>query len=242
MSKPRILIVEDEADIRRFVRMALEKEGMNTFEATTAAQGRIESASRKPELVIVDLGLPDDDGKSLIREIRSWSGAPILVLSARERETEKVEALDAGADDYLVKPFGVPELLARVRAQLRRANIVSTAGPASSVVRFGAVSVDLATHEVLRKGEPLHLTPIEFRLLTALIRGHGKVITHRQLLLDVWGPGYSERPHYIRIYMAQLRQKLEDDPAQPRHLITELQVGYRLSGLEVQDAVVSGDE
>jgi two-component system, OmpR family, KDP operon response regulator KdpE len=232
MSKPRILIVEDEADIRRFVRMALEKEGMNLFEASTAAQARIESASRKPDLVIVDLGLPDDDGKTFIRELRTWSSAPVLVLSAREQETEKVDALDAGADDYLVKPFGVPELLARVRAQLRRANFVSPAGAASSIIRFGHVSVDVATHEVARSGEPVHLTPIEFRLLASLIRGHGKVLTHRQLLLDVWGPGHIERPHYIRIYMANLRQKLEDDPTQPQHLITELQVGYRLAGVD----------
>lgn len=239
MNKPRILIVEDEADIRRFVRMALEKEGMNVFEAGTAEQARMDAASRKPELVIVDLGLPDDDGKSFIRELRTWSAAPIVVLSAREQETEKVEALDAGADDYLVKPFGVPELLARVRAQLRRAGLVSNGDAQSSVVRFGKVSIDLGTHEVTHAGEAVHLTPIEFRLLTALIRGHGKVITHRQLLLDVWGPGYSERPHYIRIYMAQLRQKLEDDPAQPRHLITELQVGYRLSGLEIQEPATS---
>jgi two-component system KDP operon response regulator KdpE len=233
MSKPRILIVEDEADIRRFVRMALEKEGMNLFEASTVAQARIESASRKPDLVIVDLGLPDDDGKTFIRELRAWSSAPVLVLSAREQETEKVEALDAGADDYLVKPLGVPELLARVRAQLRRAKFISPAGAASSIIKFGHVSVDVASHEVFRSGEPVHLTPIEFRLLASLIRGHGKVLTHRQLLLDVWGPGHIERPHYIRIYMANLRQKLEDDPTQPQHLITELQVGYRLAGVDV---------
>jgi two-component system KDP operon response regulator KdpE len=212
--------------------MALEKEGMNLFEASTAAQARIESASRKPDLVIVDLGLPDDDGKTFIRELRTWSSAPVLVLSAREQETEKVDALDAGADDYLVKPFGVPELLARVRAQLRRANFASPAGAASSIIKFGHVSVDLATHEVARSGEPVHLTPIEFRLLASLIRGHGKVLTHRQLLLDVWGPGHIDRPHYIRIYMANLRQKLEDDPTQPQHLITELQVGYRLAGVD----------
>ena len=237
MNKPGILIVEDEADIRRFVRMALEKEGMTVFEAGTAEQGRMDAASRRPELVIVDLGLPDDDGKTLIRELRAWSEAPIVVLSAREQETEKVLALDAGADDYLVKPFGVPELLARVRAQLRRAGLISNGETRTPVVRFGKISVDLGAREVLRAGESIHLTRIEFRLLTALVRGHGKVITHRQLLLDVWGPGYSDRPHYIRIYMAQLRQKLEDDPAQPRYLITELQVGYRLSGVEIEPVV-----
>ncbi|CAH2783993.1 MAG: DNA-binding response regulator KdpE [uncultured Caballeronia sp.] len=229
MSKLRILIVEDEVDIRRFIRLSLEKEGMSVFEATTAAQARIKSASRQPDLVIVDLGLPDEDSKVLIRDMRSWSSAPVLVLSAQDREEEKVDALNVGADDYLTKPFGVPELITRVRAQLRRANLVS-AGP-SSVVQFGQVRVDLATYEVIRAGEAVHLTPTEFRLLTALIRGYGKVITYRQLLLDVWGPGYSDRPHYLRVYMTNLRQKLEDDPTQPRHLITELQVGYRLAGL-----------
>jgi two-component system KDP operon response regulator KdpE len=230
MSKLRILIVEDEADIRRFIRLSLEREGMTVFEAGTAAQARIESASRQPHLVIVDLGLPDEDGKVFIRDMRNWSSAPVLVLSAREREEEKVEALNVGADDYLTKPFGVPELIARVRAQLRRANLV-TAGPASSVVRFGRICVDLATYEVTRAGEQVHLTPIEFRLLSALIRGYGKVITYRQLLLEVWGPGYGDRPHYLRVFMTNLRQKLEDDPGQPQHLITELQVGYRLAGI-----------
>ena len=233
MTKSRILIVEDEADIRRFVRMALEMEGMSAFEAGTVAEARMNAASRRPDLMIVDLGLPDGDGKALIREIRTWTSAPIVVLSAREQEAEKVEALDAGADDYLVKPFGVPELLARVRAQLRRLSVVSAGANSSPLVRFGKVSIDLSTHEVRRGDEAVHLTPNEYRLLTALIRGNGKVLTHRQLLLEVWGPGYSERAHYVRIYMAQLRQKLEDDPSQPAHLITELQVGYRLSGLEV---------
>lgn len=236
MIKPRILVVEDEADIRRFVRMALEKEGMNVFETETAEDARLNAGSRKPDLMIVDLGLPDGDGKALIREVRGWMSSPIVVLSAREQETEKVEALDAGADDYLVKPFGVPELLARVRAQLRRAGTMSNGQAASPLVRFGQTTINLATHEITRAGEPVHLTPNEFRLLTALIRGHGKVLTHRQLLLEVWGPGYSERAHYIRIYMAQLRQKLEDDPSQPQHLLTELQVGYRLSGVEIADA------
>lgn len=235
MIKPRILIVEDEADIRRFVRMALEMEGMNVFETGTIREARLNAASRRPDLMIVDLGLPDGDGKALIREVRTWSAAPILVLSAREQEAEKVEALDAGADDYLVKPFGVPELLARVRAQLRRASTASDGASASPVVQFGKVSIDLASHEVTRGGEAVHLTPNEFRLLSALIRGHGKVLTHRHLLHEVWGPGYADRAHYIRIYMAQLRQKLEDDPAQPAYLLTELQVGYRLSGLEIPD-------
>jgi two-component system, OmpR family, KDP operon response regulator KdpE len=240
MSKSKILIVEDEADIRRFVRMALEKEGMNVFEAQTAEQARLDVATRKPNLAIVDLGLPDGDGKALIREVRCWSEVPVLVLSAREQEAEKVEALDAGADDYLVKPFGVPELLARVRAQLRRSRVVSNGRDASSRVAFGRIRIDLATHEVKRGDDVVHLTPSEFRLLIALIRGNGKVLTHRQLLLEAWGARYSDRPHYIRVYMAQLRQKLEDDPAQPKHLMTELQVGYRLAGLTVETEAVQG--
>jgi len=217
-------------DIRRFIRLSLEREGMTVFEATTAAKARIESASCQPHLVIVDLGLPDEDGKDFIRDMRNWSSAPVLVLSARDREEEKVEALNVGADDYLTKPFGVPELIARVRAQLRRANVVSV-GRTSSIEKFGKIHVDLATYEVIRAGVPVHMTPTEFRLLTALIRGYGKVITHLQLLLEVWGPGYVDRPHYLRVYMTNLRQKLEDDPAQPKHLITELQVGYRLAGI-----------
>lgn len=232
MTKPRILIVEDEADIRRFVRIALEKEGMGIAEAGSAQEARIDAASRRPELVIVDLGLPDGDGKAFIRELRAWSSAPVVVLSAREQEEEKVEALNAGADDYLTKPFGVPELLARVRAQLRRAALLNPDRPASPIIRFGDIRVNLATHEVTKDGHAAHLTPIEFRLLTALARGQGKVLTHRQLLLDVWGPAYVDRPHYIRIYMANLRQKLEREPARPKHLITELQVGYRLVGLD----------
>jgi two-component system, OmpR family, KDP operon response regulator KdpE len=231
VSKPRILVVEDETDIRHFIRLSLEREDMTVFEAGSALQARIEAASRQPQLVIVDLGLPDGDGKTFIRELRGWSSAPVLVLSARDHEQEKVDALDAGADDYLVKPFGVPELVARVRAQLRRASIVLGEGGELSVVTFGAVRVDLASYEVTRGGKPVHLTPIEFRLLAALIRGHGKVLTYRQLLTDVWGPGYAGRPHYVRVYMTNLRQKLEEDSARPQHLITELQVGYRLAGL-----------
>src|ERR1700730_2181794 len=240
MIKSRILIVEDEGDRRRFVIMAWKKEGRSVFEAQTAEEARRDVATRKPNLAIVDLGLPDGDGKALIREVRSWSAVPVLVLSAREQESEKVEALDAGADDYLVKPFGVPELLARVRAQLRRSRVVSTGTAASSRVTFGRVMVDLATYEVRRGDEDVHLTPYEFRLLAALIRGHGKVLTHKQLLLEVWGRRYSDRPHYIRVYMAQLRQKLEENPSQPKHLVTELQVGYRLSGLTVDAEAVPG--
>jgi two-component system KDP operon response regulator KdpE len=226
----RILIVEDEANIRRFVGIALQDEGFQVFEADSVKRALIHAASRQPDLVIVDLGLPDGDGKSLIAELRGWLSAPILVLSARDREDEKVAALDAGADDYLTKPFGVPELLARIRAQLRRQVQAATAVTTSKVM-FGDIEVDLATHEVRRSGQGVHLTPIEYRLLCALIRGQSRVLTHRQLLLDVWGLDYVERAHYLRVHMAHLRQKLEADPAQPQYLVTELQVGYRLVGL-----------
>ena len=226
----RILLVEDDANIRRFVRTALQDEGFEVFEAETCKRALIEASTRQPDLAIVDLGLPDDDGKSFITQVRGWSALPVVVLSAREREEEKVAALDAGADDYLVKPFGVPELLARVRAQLRR-RAQADASSGSSTIVFGDIAVDLAMHEVRKRGEIVHLTPIEFRLLAALIRGHGRVLTHRQLLHEVWGPAYVERAHYLRVHMANLRHKLEDDPAQPEHLLTELQVGYRLAGL-----------
>ena len=226
----RILLIEDDANIRRFVRLALVDEGWQVFEADTARRGLIEAASRQPDAVVLDLGLPDADGKQLIAELRGWSQVPVLVLSAREQEAEKVAALDVGADDYLSKPFGVPELLARLRVMLRRRQQANSAS-ASSRAQFGAVVVDLATHEVTRAGEPVHLTPIEFRLLAALIAGQGRVVTYRKLLLQVWGPEYLDRPHYLRVHMAKLRQKLEAEPAQPQHLITELQVGYRLAGL-----------
>ena len=227
MSTARILIVEDEANIRRFVGIALQDEGFQVFEADSVKRALIHAASRQPDLVIVDLGLPDGDGKQLISELRGWLAVPILVLSARDREEEKVAALDAGADDYLTKPFGVPELLARIRAQLRRHGQTGTAA-ATSKVAFGDIAVDLSTHEVWRQGQPVHLTPIEYRLLSVLVANAGRVLTHRQLLREVWGPSHTEQSHYLRIYMGHLRQKLEADPAQPRHLLTETAVGYRL--------------
>lgn len=226
----RILLVEDDANIRRFVRAALQDEGFEVCEADTCKHALIEASTRQPDLAIVDLGLPDEDGKSFIAQLRAWSAVPVVVLSAREREDEKVAALDAGADDYLVKPFGVPELLARVRAQLRRRAQADSAS-VSSVIAFGKITVDFASREVCKLGEVVHLTPIEFRLLSALIRGQGRVLTHRQLLLDVWGPAYVDRAHYLRVHMANLRHKLEDDPTRPEHLLTELQVGYRLAGM-----------
>ncbi|MDO6385431.1 MULTISPECIES: two-component system response regulator KdpE [unclassified Uliginosibacterium] len=222
----RVLIIEDDPVIRRFVRASLETEGCEVFEADCAERGLIEAGTRQPELLILDLGLPDRDGLDVIRDVRTWSRIPIIVLSARTQESEKVAALDAGADDYLVKPFGVPELLARVRAQVRRQ--ASMAVGEQAVFGFGDVTVDMIQRRVTRAGEEVHLTPIEYRLLTVLMRGHGRVLTHRQLMMDAWGPGYAERTHYLRIYMKQLREKLEHSPAQPEYLLTETGVGYRL--------------
>jgi two-component system KDP operon response regulator KdpE len=207
------------------VRQALESEGLRVFEAENLKRGLIEAGTRKPDLVILDLGLPDGSGVDFIRAVRAWSAMPIVVLSARVEEHDKVEALDAGADDYLTKPFGVAELLARVRAALRRhARAGDEQGP---VLRFADVVVDLANRRVSKGGQDVHLTQIEFRLLAALLSHPGKVLTHRHLLREVWGPAYVEHSHYLRIYMGHLRQKLEADPARPEHLITETGVGYR---------------
>jgi len=222
---PGIVIIEDEPQIRRFVRAALEAEGCAVFEAETARRGLVEAGTRRPDLIILDLGLPDRNGIEVVRDIRNWSAVPILILSARADEVDKVAALDAGADDYLTKPFGVAELLARVRALLRRRR--STAGD-EPLVKFGDVAVDLACRQVTRLGEELHLTPIEYRLLALLIANTGRVLTHRQLLREVWGPSHAGDTHYLRVYMTGLRRKLEGDPARPRHLRTETGVGYRL--------------
>ena len=234
MTSPVAILIEDEPQIRRFVRLALEAEGWQVHEADTAKRGLLDAGTRKPDLLVVDLGLPDGDGLDLIRNVRSWSNVPIVVLSARSDESDKISALDAGADDYLTKPFGVGELLARVRANLRRPRSspddASTpgAGDEDPVFRFGEVAVDRQARIVRRKGEEVHLTPIEYRLLMALVANAGRVMTQRQLLKDVWGPSHAEQGHYLRIYMGHLRQKLERDPAQPEHLLTETAVGYRL--------------
>ena len=220
------VLIEDERQIRRFVRSALESEGWTVHESETMRQGLVEAGTRKPDLVIVDLGLPDGDGVDLIRDLRAWSGVPVIVLSARTDELDKVEALDAGADDYLTKPFGVGELLARVRATVRRR--AQPAGSEKPAIAFGDIEVDLVARTVKRRGDLVHLTPIEYRLLTLLIANAGRVLTHRQILRDVWGPSHVESPHYVRVYMGHLREKLEEDPAQPKHLITETAVGYRL--------------
>ncbi|TYL41218.1 two-component system response regulator KdpE [Dickeya chrysanthemi] len=219
-----ILIVEDEKEIRRFVRNALEGEGCRVFEAETLQRGLIEAATRKPDLIILDLGLPDGDGIDYIRDLRQWSAIPVIVLSARTDEQDKIDALDAGAEDYLTKPFGIGELLARARVALRR---VSASQQETPLITFSNVTVDLINRQVIRNQQELHLTPIEFRLLSTLLANPGKVLTQRQLLNQVWGPNAVEHSHYLRIYMGHLRQKLEDDPARPRHFLTETAIGYR---------------
>jgi two-component system KDP operon response regulator KdpE len=232
MVTPVVVVIEDEPQIRRFVRSALEAEGWQVFEADTVQKGLTEACTRKPDLLVLDLGLPDSDGLHLIRDVRGWSGVPIIVLSARNGEGDKIAALDAGADDYLTKPFGIGELLARVRANLRRPRAALPGGSpveeADPVFRFGQVEVDRQARLVRRSGAEVHLTPIEYRLLSVLIANAGRVLTHRQLLREVWGPSHVGQSHYLRIYMGHLRQKLEADPAQPQHLLTETAVGYRL--------------
>jgi two-component system KDP operon response regulator KdpE len=225
-SVPIALLVEDEPQIRRFVRTALEEEGWQVFEAENMRRGLIDVGTRTPELVILDLGLPDGDGVDFIKDVRKWSTTPIIVLSARVEEGEKIKALDAGADDYLTKPFGVGELLARVRSTLRRLRQPSV--NANGVIQFGDVRVDTVLRLVTKANEVVHLTPTEYRVLAVLATNAGRVVTNPQLLREVWGPAVSERGHYLRIYMGHLRQKLEDDPTQPRYLLTETAVGYRL--------------
>ncbi|WP_076591253.1 two-component system response regulator KdpE [Herminiimonas arsenitoxidans] len=225
-SAPIALLVEDEPQIRRFVRAAMEEEGWQVFETETIKRGLIDAGTRKPNLIILDLGLPDGDGIDFILDIRKWSPVPIIVLSARTSETDKIKALDAGADDYLVKPFGVGELLARVRSTVRRHRRLDT--DVQGAIQFGDVKVDLNARLVTKANQMVHLTPTEYRLLTVLVANAGRVVTNPQLLREVWGPSHSESGHYLRIYMGHLRQKLEDDPAQPRYLLTETAVGYRL--------------
>ena len=224
---PRVIVIEDEPKIRRFIVMALEAEGCQAYEADSVQRGLIEAGTRQPDLVVLDLGLPDADGLLFIRDLRTWSDCPVIVLSARSTEADKVGALDAGADDYLTKPFGAAELLARVRAQLRRR---SRTASGACVFEFGKVRVDLGKRIVERAGVALHLTPIEYRLLAHLINHPDCVLTHRQLLKNVWGPSHTGDNHYVRVYMAALRKKIEDDPSQPKHLMTETGVGYRFIG------------
>lgn len=225
---PVAVVIEDEPQIRRFVRGALEAEGWQVYEADTLQRGLTEAGTRKPDLLVLDLGLPDGDGLTLIRDVRQWSTVAVIVLSARIDEADKIAALDAGADDYLTKPFGVGELMARVRANLRRPRATGTSEEEDTTFSFGEVAVDRKARLVRRAGQEVHLTPIEYRLLSVLVANAGRVLTHRQLLREVWGPSHTEQSHYLRIYMGHLRQKLEPDPAQPRHLLTETAVGYRL--------------
>jgi two-component system KDP operon response regulator KdpE len=224
-SMAMVLLVEDEPVIRRFVRTALHSEQYRVQEAGTIRQGLIEADRSKPDLVILDLGLPDGDGVQFVQDFRHWSQAPVLILSARSAEKEKIAALDAGADDYLTKPFAVGELLARMRALLRRGQ--QSQSPSDAHLSFANVAVDMARRVVMRDGEPVHLTPIEYRLLVLLLTNAGKVMTHRNLLREIWGPGHSDNSHYLRVYVGHLRQKLELDPAQPKHILTETAVGYR---------------
>jgi two-component system KDP operon response regulator KdpE len=227
-SIPNAVIVEDEPQIRRFVRGALEAQQWQVHEAGTMKDGLVEAGTRRPDLVILDLGLPDGDGVTFLRDLRTWSQVPVIVLSARSDEADKIAALDAGADDYLTKPFGVGELMARVRVAMRRGRRTAEGGSSTTNVTIGDITVDLAARRVQRAGAAVHLTPIEYRLLGVLIANVGRVLTHRFLLREVWGPAYSDRTHYLRIYMGHLRQKLEADAAQPRHFVTETGVGYRL--------------
>ncbi len=220
-----VLLIEDEVPIRRFLRASLHSHGYNLLEATTGQEGMTQAASRRPALILLDLGLPDLDGLTVTRQLREWSTTPIIVLSARGQEADKVAALDAGADDYLTKPFGVDELLARMRVALRHAARSSQPEP---IFTSGDLQVDLARRQVLVDGQEIHLTPIEYQILLTLIRHAGKVVTHAQLLREVWGPGYTSENHYVRVYMGQLRHKLEADAARPRYLLTEPGVGYRL--------------
>jgi two-component system KDP operon response regulator KdpE len=226
-TSPVIVVIEDDPAIRLFLRTGLGAHGFKVFEADRGRQGIIEAGIRKPDLIILDLGLPDMDGVDVIKTIREWSGMPIIILSARSTELHKIDALDAGADDYLTKPFGLGELLARIRVAMRH-TVSSPEQDQSGVFTTGALKVDLLKRQVVVGDREVHLTPIQFRLLSVLIKNAGKVLTHQYLLKEVWGPSYSDNSHYLRIYMSQLRQKLETDPAQPQYLLTESGIGYRL--------------
>ncbi len=224
---PKIIVVEDEAPMRRLLKTVLEAQGFVVIQAESGRRAQIEASTQRPDLIILDLGLPDLDGIELIRQLRGWSQVPVIVLSARDQEAQKVAALDAGADDYLIKPFGALELLARVRVSLRHAAMVP-ANDGKSDFSVGHLKVDLLNRRVSIRDREVHLTPIEYRLLSVLVKHAGKTLTHQQLLREVWGRARSDQGHYLRIYMRQLRHKLEEEPARPRFLLTEVGVGYRL--------------
>jgi two-component system KDP operon response regulator KdpE len=223
----KVLVVEDEQQMLRFLRTALTAQGYAILEAGTARDAVVEATTHNPELILLDLGLPDGDGIDLTRKFREWTRVPIIVISARGREDDKVAALDAGADDYLTKPFSVNELLARMRVALRHAAQAGT-DTTSTVIEAGPLRVDQSRREVAVDGREVRLTPIEYRLLVLFARNAGKVLTHRQILKEVWGPPYMGETHYLRVFMAQLRRKIETDPARPRLLVTEPGVGYRM--------------
>jgi two-component system KDP operon response regulator KdpE len=222
-----VLMIEDELPIRRFVKATLQSQGFKFLEAVTAREGLAMAESHRPEIILLDLGLPDMDGLQVIKQVRESSSVPVIVISARGKEKDKVAALDAGADDYLTKPFGVGELMARIRVSLRHANRLNE-GTEEAVFESGGLRVDLAKRQVFVGKREIHLTPLEYKVLSMLVRHAGKVVTQRQLLLDVWGQARDEETHYLRIYIHQLRQKLEANPVRPRYLITEAGVGYRL--------------
>ena len=228
MPDPVVVLIEDEPQIRRFLRATLTGQGYRLFEATTGADGLVEVGSRQPDVVIVDLGLPDIDGIDVIRRLREWTAVPMIVLSARGQERDKVTALDVGADDYVSKPFGADELLARIRVALRHTAGASHEGD-DATFQVGALRMDLLRRQVFVGDREVRLTPIEYKLLAALVRHAGKVVTHAQLLRDVWGPTHTDQAHYVRVYLAHLRHKLETEPARPRYLLTEPGVGYRLA-------------
>jgi two-component system KDP operon response regulator KdpE len=225
---PLVLLVEDEPQMRRFLRAALTSHGYRMVETDTGAAALAEAATRNPEIILLDLGLPDMDGVEVTRRLREWSRIPVIVISARGQERDKVAALDAGADDYLTKPFGVPELLARMRVAQRHREAVAADAPEPADFEVGGLRVDMVTRQVFAAGEEVRLTPTEYRLLLTLVRHAGRVVTHRQLLAEAWGEAYVAQTHYLRVYMGQLRHKLEPDPARPRYLVTEPGVGYRL--------------
>lgn len=231
--EPTVLVIEDEAPIRQFLRTTLSGQGFRVTEASTGEDGLAQAAAHNPDIIVLDLGLPDLDGIEVTRRLREWAAIPIIVLSARNQEGDKVAALDLGADDYLTKPFGVRELMARIRTALRHA-ARSGAVPGEAVFTTGDLRVDLVRRRVFVGEKEVHLTPIEYKLLTVLVRNVGRVLTHRQLLKEVWGPLHTEEAHYVRVYMRQLRSKVEADPARPRYLVTEIGVGYRLRVPEEQ--------
>ncbi len=237
MTEPRtlVLVVEDEPQMRRFIRATLTSHGYRLLEAGTAAEALTLATTHNPELVLLDLGLPDGDGIEITRRIREWSAMPIIVISARGREDDKVTTLDAGADDYLTKPFGVNELLARMRVALRHAQS-STSTDSNQVMTFGDLKIDLTRREVLVGTNQVHLTPIEYKLLVFLAHHAGKVVTHQQILKEIWGPVYANQAHYVRVHMAELRKKIESNPARPKLLVTEPGVGYRLRDREIEDS------